>query len=105
MNDELLIELIKTVNKDKKFTHGFKDFTFQAVIVIKLCDSYEGTTGKIITIENINNVLEFINDISPIMNKINQFKLPEEKIIKSIIKDFYIPCKDELKNIINEDLK
>lgn len=104
VSDKILAEMLYQVYGDEQLTEDFKDFMSQVVMAIKLCQIYEKGTGKIITLDKECRIMEFIKDISPIVEG-KGGELPKEKnIIKSIIKDFYIPVYRDAIKMENDDV-
>lgn len=81
--------------KDLFVSEEFKYFSMEAYVIFFLCNIYEKGRKELITIESLNdklNVLEFINDIRHIVDKLLGVKIEQDrKIQKSLITDVYIP--------------
>jgi len=88
--EEILKEAFGKICKGN-FTDDFVYFSKSAFVIFLLCEMYEKGTGDIITKENMDSILNFIEDIKPIMEKMHGGDIGERVVWESLIADVYIP--------------
>lgn len=87
--DNIFHDLLNEIHQDENFTDDFKKFSKEAMIINKLCNTFEEGTGRQITNENIfseTGVFHFIKDFIPLIGKIGLIITVDDKTLEKLIK-------------------
>lgn len=93
MNVNFLKEIAEEIN-NLKLSDDFKDFSSETFLVFILCKMYEEMKNELITTESLSkksNILDFIRDLKPIIEKMGIMVEINKNVLKGLIKELYIP--------------